>query len=1040
MIDAQGGDTGGVRQTLQGRLAEILSGWDTQTRLYTLEGEGQIPRLMVERLRCVDALSDSFRLHLSCLSLDAHLDLHALLGQRVTLHTTLADGGRSSRSALILQAVQGVSDGGLARYELMLQPWTALLEFSRHSRAFQNRTLPQIIDHVFSAPAYAGHAAWTWGESDEDLREFLALGPNGGLYPYVTQYRESDLSFVQRLLAQAGIGWRIEQHADAPSGHRVVFFARSDCFPQDPTSASPLGGPGIRFHRGAAVEQQDAVQAFGATRRLTPTASAVLQWDYLNKRAVSAEAQTNDAGASADLQAQARWLQGFQPDAPWADAGHLTPAQLSHRATLRLESHEARAMTWLARSTVRTLRAGSWLSLTQSTLDLLGALGAARDLGRSGTEEFTVHTVFSLGINNLPKDLDEHVQHWLGPTDSGGDPFRDPDPEDLFTDPPEPPFMPGWNDPMTMLDGDPAAALLAISQDADLVSQAQALGYANRFQAIARRVPWRPAATAKPPAPTAPGVQTAIVCGPDGSTTPNGADELYTDALGRIQVKFHGQAAPSADPRPDNRHSGWLRVVQDWAGPGMGQQFIPRIGQEVIVSFLGNDIDRPVVTGAVYNGRDAGGNRPAWHGASPGLDADNNASALSGIKSKEFGGSGSNQLVFDDTPGQSRVQLSSTQHASALHMGHLIHQVDNRRGKHRGTGFELRSDAFGAIRGVRGILLTTYGQSLADPAGDNAAGLALLKQAVTLALTFSAAAQTHQTTRLATAIGTEKPGASVLNENAAPLKALHDAAAGMVSSTSFSDAQTDATQRSTQASADKLPHTTDPIVAITAKAGLAIVAGQDIQFASGEAISWQSGGDTHIASGENLRIHTGQSLGILAGAVKAGSGEGTAKGTAKGTGLTLIAAQGPVQMQAQAGDMQIAAKGLVNIQTANAHIDFAAAKSITLETAGGARIVIKDGGIEVSCPGTLTVKAGKKSMKGGSTVSRDMNKMPGPLPFDEDIVIRWPVGGKPIAHQRFEILRGDGSVIRGITDSAGKTGLQKSEFLEELTVRLLPDA
>jgi uncharacterized protein (DUF2345 family) len=217
---------------------------------------------------------------------------------------------------------------------------------------------------------------------------------------------------------------------------------------------------------------------------------------------------------------------------------------------------------------------------------------------------------------------------------------------------------------------------------------------------------------------------------------------------------------------------------------------------------------------------------------------------------------------------------------------------------------------------------------------------------------------------------------------------------------------------------------------------LAIVAGQDIQLASGEAISWQSGADTHIASGGQLRIQTGQSLGILAGAVKPGSGEGAAKGT----GLTLIAAQGPVQMQAQAGEMQIAAKGLVNIQSANAHIDFAAAKSITLETAGGARIVIKEGGIEVSCPGTLTVKAGKKSMKGGSTVSREMNKMPGPLPFDEDIVIRWPVGGKPIAHQRFEIVRGDGSVIRGITDSSGKTGLQKSEFFEELTVRLLPEA
>jgi len=111
-------------------------------------------------------------------------------------------------------------------------------------------------------------------------------GPNGGVYPSVTQYRESDLAFMQRLLAQAGLGWRVEQHADAPSGHRVVFFASSDRFPQDPTSASSLGGVGTRFHRGAAVEQQDAIQAFGGIRQLTATASAILQWDYTAKRAV----------------------------------------------------------------------------------------------------------------------------------------------------------------------------------------------------------------------------------------------------------------------------------------------------------------------------------------------------------------------------------------------------------------------------------------------------------------------------------------------------------------------------------------------------------------------------------------------------------------------------------------------------------------------------------------------------------------------------------------------------------------------------------
>ncbi|MBK1613885.1 hypothetical protein CKO44_10430, partial [Rubrivivax gelatinosus] len=60
------------------------------------------------------------------------------------------------------------------------------------------------------------------------------------------------------------------------------------------------------------------------------------------------------------------------------------------------------------------------------------------------------------------------------------------------------------------------------------------------------------------------------------------------------------------------------------------------------------------------------------------------------------------------------------------------HQADNHRGSFRGLGFELRTDAWGAIRAAQGILLTTYGQPEAAPAGDNAAGLALVKQLATL--------------------------------------------------------------------------------------------------------------------------------------------------------------------------------------------------------------------------------------------------------------------------------------------------------------------
>jgi type VI secretion system secreted protein VgrG len=104
--------------------------------------------------------------------------------------------------------------------------------------------------------------------------------------------------------------------------------------------------------------------------------------------------------------------------------------------------------------------------------------------------------------------------------------------------------------------------------------------------------------------PSAFGTQSAIVVGADGSDSPNGADELYCDRLGRVRIRFHWQDSMSGDA------TCWVRVAQRLAGGGMGSQFLPRIGQEVLVQFIENDIDRPIIVGALYNGQGEGGIAP----------------------------------------------------------------------------------------------------------------------------------------------------------------------------------------------------------------------------------------------------------------------------------------------------------------------------------------------------------------------------------------------------------------------------------------------
>ena len=123
--------------------------------------------------------------------------------------------------------------------------------------------------------------------------------------------------------------------------------------------------------------------------------------------------------------------------------------------------------------------------------------------------------------------------------------------------------------------------------NAEMLTLVRERGYANTFTAQRAKVPWRPVladgtGARMNPRATAPGPMTAIVVGPQGETTPNGADELWCDRLGRIKVRFHWQRAEQSD----DRLTCWLRPMARQAGAGMGWQWLPRIGQEVAVGFV----------------------------------------------------------------------------------------------------------------------------------------------------------------------------------------------------------------------------------------------------------------------------------------------------------------------------------------------------------------------------------------------------------------------------------------------------------------------
>ncbi|MFT3858319.1 MAG: type VI secretion system Vgr family protein [Aquabacterium sp.] len=990
-----------VDSILEPLLAQVLARWGSGTRLYALSAPagGTLPAdLMVEDFVLHEAVSEPFVLKLHVLSLDARIDLRRLHARPITLETRLSDGSVARRSGYVTEASALEGDGGFARYGLRVQPWIALLGHTLCSRIWQDQSLIDIVDDVFH-----GHdsiAAWRW---DEGVAAHVAEGlfaRNGGRRAYCVQYRESDLDFVQRLLAEEGLCWRIEEDDTAPGGHTVVLFARSAQQPEDATSASAIGGAGIRFHRSGSQEEQDAIQALGALRRLGPTGMAVQGWDYKAHAAITAAVPTAHAWGGEEAASLQNWLTSYDPT---GDFLFGSQAEARFAATLMQEAHEARYKQWVGRGTVRTLRAGTWFGLTQSTLDPLSAFGLSED-----DKAFFVTGCQAIGVNNLPKEVQQRVARTLGASPLLSHEDEGFEGNEAVVDAHRP-RHPGLGPSLTSFNA--------------LHDEAERSGFACQFQAVRRSVPWRAVRMDETglrprPRPTALGPQTAVVVGPDGATSPNGADEIHTDRLGRVKVKFHWQANPFAPQRANADHSCWVRVMQPFAGPGMGHQFIPRIGQEVLVAFLNNDMDRPVLLKGLYNGRGesgvprtpggqaaeadtlalaestdhrpasqmnlvgsgSGGNSPAWHGAAPaaaseGAPGQNNAAALSGFKSKEFGGSGHNQLVFDDTPGQLRTQLHSTQAQTWLQMGHLLHQADNHRGSFRGLGFELRTDAWGGLRAVRGVMLSTYGLrnglgQTAEGTGDNAAGIALAKQMQQLAQSFHQAASTHQTVGLASAAGSCAPNQCTLDEQLAPAAALTRSLSGMVSTTHLSHALADAADKATTTAADQVPHMADPNIALVGKAGVGLTAGQDLHLSAQDTATVASGQDTHVAAGGQARVHTGQAIGVLAGAIQPGDGG------AAGKGLTVMAAQGAIDMQAQAGQAEVAAKQALEIKTAQGVVNIAAAKRVVLAVSGGAGITVEGGQFMVQCPGKITVKAGVKSMVGPGVMKIDFPPMP----------------------------------------------------------------
>lgn len=497
----------------------------------------------VRSMEFVEAVDEPFSLRLLTVGPDV-IDARALVGARLELRFGRT-GEERDVSGVVLRAelVDAARDGVLVAIEA--GPGLALAGLAPHSRVFQDATLPTIVETLLGAASSARGGVF----------ELVTRGC-GAFEPIddCVQWRESDLEFVARLLADRGIAWvsgHVQRDEDGDARERLVLLGPEAPWPgvaREPFT-EPASVPALPYRAPSDAEPIEETIAFLSTAAsMAAQGWEVSGWHW-------SDAVPHELGARAPEAApdRARHDTGHEHDRHrLVERGAAVVDDTAAWATARLGAEQARAGQCRGGSDVVGLCPGT-------AFDLVGHPCAEAD----GTY------------------LVLRVVH--------------------------------------RVDTRPASA--------------GALGrrtYRNEFHCVPAAIGHRPRARSRP---TVAGPHTAIVVGPPG-------EEIHTDAHGRIRVRFPWDR----DPSPDG--SCWVRVAQAWSGQGFGALVLPRVGMEVVISYIDGDPDRPLCTGCVYNGSAVTPNHLPEQRARTTFRS-----------SSTPGGGGYNELTIDDSAGHERVYL-----------------------------------------------------------------------------------------------------------------------------------------------------------------------------------------------------------------------------------------------------------------------------------------------------------------------------------------------------------------------------------------------
>ncbi|MGV8003635.1 type VI secretion system tip protein VgrG [Photorhabdus temperata subsp. temperata] len=319
-----------------------------------------------------------------------------------------------------------------------------------------------------------------------------------------------------------------------------------------------------------------------------------------------------------------------------------------------------------------------------------------------------------------------------------------------------------------------------------------------------------------------------------------------------------------------------------------------------------------------------------------------------------------NKLRMDDERGKEHIKLSTEYGGkSQLNLGHLVDRQRPHPNK-RGEGFELRTDDWGTIRAGKGLFISADEQTKASGQQlEMSAVIEQLETALSIAKSLSQAAE----------IGQGKPGDS------AGQAALNQTLAGLKK----------------------------PGILMHAPQGIGIISPKTVRVASGHSsVGVIAGKNADISALKDITAVGGESVNLFA----------------QKSGMKLFAHQGKLEIQAQDDGLSTLAKKDVDITSVEGKVTVSASQEILL-TSGGGYIRIKDGNIELGCPGNILLKTSNVQVMGATNFNAPPPALsPG---FSGFFTLKDQDSGQILPHKRYRITTSDGQVFEGRSDENGKT-------------------